>query len=189
MQLALSRTHSYAICSILASTLRLSYLAYYKISGWLLTTRFVANILEHTAWIVKCLRDVALERGESMSQPIRVLIVDDNARTRDGLRALLATRSDIEVVGEATNGRDAMRLIAELHPAIVVMDLEMPLMNSIDATRLIKQRWPSVNLIVVTSSAAKRSAALAAGADDFIIKGDAPSRLLAALRVAGAADR
>ena len=123
-----------------------------------------------------------------MSQSIRVLIVDDSARTRDGLRALLDTRSDIELVGEATNDRDAIRLIEERHPAIVIMDLEMPLMNGIGVTHLIKQRWPSVNLIVVTSSTAKSSAALAAGADAFMIKGDAPSWLLDALRVTSAAD-
>src|SRR5689334_11536609 len=122
-----------------------------------------------------------LERGDLMAQSIRVLIVDDSARTRDGLRALLATRQDIELVGEATNGQEAIRLIEALHPAIVVLDLEMPLMNGIEATRLIKQRWPAVNVIVVTSSSAKRSAALAAGADNFLIKGDAPSRLLAAM--------
>jgi DNA-binding NarL/FixJ family response regulator len=121
-----------------------------------------------------------------MAQLLRVLIVDDSPRTRDGLRALLATRPDIELVGEATNGQEAIGLIEALHPAIVVLDLEMPLMNGIDATRLIKQRWPAVNVIVVTSSTAKRAAALAAGADDFLIKGDAPSRLLAAMRADGA---
>lgn len=123
-----------------------------------------------------------------MVQPIRVLIVDDSARTRDGLRALLDTQPDIALIGEATNGRDATHLIETLHPAIVLMDLEMPLMSGIEATRLIKQRWPSIKVIVVTSSAAKRMAALAAGADDFIVKGDAPGRLLAALSVAGAVE-
>lgn len=123
-----------------------------------------------------------------MVQPIRVLIVDDSARTRDGLRALLDTRPDIALVGEATNGREATHLIEKLRPAIVVMDLEMPLMSGGEATRLIKQRWPSIKVIVVTSSAAKRAAALAAGADDFIIKGDAPSRLLDALSIVGAVD-
>lgn len=118
-----------------------------------------------------------------MVQPIRVLIVDDSARARDGLRALLDTRPDIVLVGEATNGQDATHLIEKLHPAVVVMDLEMPLMSGVEATRLIKQKWPSVKVIIVTSSAAKRAVALAAGADDFFIKGDAPGRLLATLSV------
>jgi DNA-binding NarL/FixJ family response regulator len=122
-----------------------------------------------------------------MSQPIRVLIVDDSARTRDGLRALLDTGADIELVGEATNGQDALRLVEELQPTVVLMDLEMPLMNGVEATRLIKQSWPATNVIVITSSAAKRAAALAAGADAFMIKGDAPSRLLATIRKADAA--
>ena len=116
-----------------------------------------------------------------IEQPIRVLIVDDSPRTRDGLRALFDTRPDIALVGEATNGQDALSQLEELGPDVVVIDLEMPLMGGIEATRLIKQRWPSVSVIVVTSSAEKRSAALAAGADDFIMKGDAPGRLLTAL--------
>lgn len=119
-----------------------------------------------------------------MAQPLRVLIVDDSPRTRAGLHALLETQPGIELVGEATNGQDAIRLVEELQPAVVLMDLEMPQMDGVEATRVIKQRWPAVSVIVVTSSARKRSAAVAVGADDFLIKGDAPSRLLAALGVA-----
>jgi DNA-binding NarL/FixJ family response regulator len=122
-----------------------------------------------------------LNKAKEASRPIRVFIIDSSARTRDGLRALFATWPEIELVGEATSSQEAMRLIEELHPAVVVMDLEMAWMSGVEVTQRIKQQWPTVTLIVITNSAAKRTAALAAGADDFIIKGDAPGRLLTAL--------
>jgi DNA-binding NarL/FixJ family response regulator len=118
-----------------------------------------------------------------MAQPTRVLIADDSARARDGLRALLTIRPEIEVVGEATNGQDAVRLVAECRPDIVLMDLHMPVLDGIQATQLIKQQWPAVTIVVLTMYAVEQSAALAAGADAFLIKGSAPDRLLAALGV------
>ena len=118
-----------------------------------------------------------------MAQPTRVLIADDSARARDGLRALLTIRPEIEVVGEATNGQDAVRLVAECRPDIVLMDLHMPVLDGIQATKLNKQQWPAVTIVVLTMYAVEKSAALAAGADAFLIKGSAPDRLLAALGV------
>jgi DNA-binding NarL/FixJ family response regulator len=118
-----------------------------------------------------------------MAQPTRVLIADDSARARDGLRALLTIRPELEVVGEAANGQDAVRLVAECRPDIVLMDLHMPVLDGIQATRLIKQQWPAVIVVVLTMYAVDQSAALAAGADAFLIKGNAPDRLLAALGV------
>ena len=118
-----------------------------------------------------------------MAQPTRVLIADDSVRARDGLRALLTTRPEIEVVGEASNGQDAVRLVAECRPDVVLMDLHMPVLDGIQATKLIKQQWPAVTIVVLTMYAVEKSAALAAGADAFLIKGSAPDRLLAALGV------
>jgi DNA-binding NarL/FixJ family response regulator len=118
-----------------------------------------------------------------MTQPTRVLIVDDNARARDGLRALLATCPEITVVGEAVNGQDAVRQVMACRPDAVLMDLHMPVLDGVQATRLIKQQWPAVTVIVLTIYAVEQTAALAAGADAFLIKGGAPERLLAALGV------
>ena len=118
-----------------------------------------------------------------MAQPTRVLIADDSARARDGLRALLATWPQITVVGEATDGQDAVRQVAECRPDVVLMDLHMPVLDGVQATQLIKQRWPSIIVIVLTMYSVEQPAALAAGADTFLIKGSAPERLLAALGV------
>ena len=118
-----------------------------------------------------------------MAQSIRLLIADDSARARDGLRALLATWPQITIVGEAANGQDAVRLVAECRPDVVLMDLRMPVLDGIQATQLIKQQWPAVIVIVLTLYAVEQSAALAAGADVFLMKESAPDRLLAALGV------
>lgn len=116
-----------------------------------------------------------------MVHPVRVLIADDSARAREGLRALLATWPDIVVVGEAANGREAVRLVAASRPEVVLMDLRMPVLDGVQATRLIKQQWPAITVIVLTMYSLEQSAALAAGADAFVIKRSAPDQLLSAL--------
>lgn len=122
-----------------------------------------------------------------MAQPIRVLIADDSARTREGLRVLFATWPEITVVGEAADGQEALRLVAERRPDVVLMDLHMPVLDGMQATRQIKQQWPSITVIVLTIYAVEQRDALAAGADAFVIKGTAPERLLAAIGVVAGA--
>ena len=106
-----------------------------------------------------------------MTMQTRVLIADDRPRSRSGLKALLALRSEIQVVGEAANGQEAVRLVEELQPDVVLMDVKMPVMDGLAATRLIKERWPEVKVIVLTIHAGYRADALAAGADAFLVKG------------------
>jgi DNA-binding NarL/FixJ family response regulator len=120
-----------------------------------------------------------------MAQLLRVLVADDNAHARAGLRALLATWPEVEVVGEAADGQEAVRLVAEHLPDIVVIDLQMPVLDGAQATRMLKQRWPSLTVIVLTLYAAEEAQALAAGADAFVVKGVAPD-LLAAIGLEGA---
>jgi two-component system secretion response regulator SsrB len=124
-----------------------------------------------------------------MAQPTRVLIVDDSARARDGLRALLETWPEISIAGEASNGQEAMHLVAERLPDVVLMDLQMPVLDGVQATQLIKQQWPAITVVALTMYAAEQAAALAAGADAFVVKGSAPERLLAALGVAMTSDK
>lgn len=85
------------------------------------------------------------------------------------------------MVGDAANGREAVRLVGERHPDVVLMDVRMPLMDGLEATRLIKDQWPEVKVIVLTMYDV-HWAALAAGADAVVAKGDPPERLLATLR-------
>ena len=111
----------------------------------------------------------------------RVLIVDDRSQTREGLKALLATAPQVQVVGEAADGREAISLIGELQPDVVLMDAMMPVMNGLEATRRIKAEWPEVRVIVLTVHTALRAAAMAAGADAFLVKGCPAGELLAAI--------
>lgn len=110
---------------------------------------------------------------------MRVLIADDQPRARKALKALIATigldgrgdnRPSIQVVGEASDGSEALRLVKECQPDTVLMDIRMPGMNGLDATRLIKQD-SAVRVIVLTMYSSDRADALAAGADAFLIKG------------------
>jgi DNA-binding NarL/FixJ family response regulator len=118
-----------------------------------------------------------------MAQPIRVVIADDSARARDGLRALLTTWPEIAIAGEAVDGQDALRLVEECRPDVVLLDFNMPELDGVQVTQIVKQRWPDITVIVLTVHAADQVAARAAGADAFVIKGSASERLRAALGV------
>ena len=83
--------------------------------------------------------------------PIRVLVVDDHAVVRGGLGAFLLAFDDLEQVGEAANGRDALRVCAAARPDVVLMDMMMPEMDGAEATRLLREQHPQVQVIVLTS--------------------------------------
>ncbi|MBN1318854.1 MAG: response regulator transcription factor [Anaerolineales bacterium] len=110
------------------------------------------------------------------SKPIRVLVVDDHAIVRDGIRSLLATHPTIIVVGEAENGEGAVSAALKLKPDIILMDLVLPKMDGIEATRRIVARWPEARVLVLTSFAAddKVFPAIKAGALGYLLK-DSPS--------------
>jgi DNA-binding NarL/FixJ family response regulator len=107
-----------------------------------------------------------------MDEKHRILIVDDHTLFRAGVRALLAQDPGIEVVGEAGNGRDAIRAVGELAPHLVLMDLTMPEMNGMEAITEIKRRYPEVRILVMTLHKAEDyvHASLKAGADGYILK-------------------
>ena len=111
----------------------------------------------------------------------QVLIADDLPRTRDGLRALLSTLPEIEIVGEAADGREAVQLVEAVQPDVVLMDVRMPEMDGLDATQLIKTSWPETKVIVLTIHASYQMEALAAGADAFFVKGASTEELLKAI--------
>ena len=118
-----------------------------------------------------------------MSQAIRVLIVDDHTIVRKGIRALLAEIEGIEVVGEADNGQEAIAQAETLHPDVILMDLAMPKMDGIEATRQIKASQPESRILVMTSFAAddKVFPAIKAGALGYLLKESAPEDLVQAI--------
>jgi DNA-binding NarL/FixJ family response regulator len=122
------------------------------------------------------------DRGEE--QGVRVLIVDDQRPTRQGLRALLSLSPQVEVIGEAMDGQESVALVSEHHPDVVLMDVRMPVMDGLEATRCIKSQWPEVKVITLTMHAKYRSQALAAGADVFLLKGCPVEELQAAILAA-----
>ena len=104
----------------------------------------------------------------------RILIVDDIPQVREDLRTLLTLAGDIEIVGEATNGMDAIRKVEVIHPEVVLMDLEMPVMDGYEATRQIKALFPSCRVVALTVHGYEeaRLKANQSGVDAFIVKGE-----------------
>ena len=119
--------------------------------------------------------------GERVETTRRVLIADDRPHSRRGLRAVLNLRPEVVVVGEAMDGEEAVRLVAALRPDVILIDARVPRMDGVEATRLIKERWPEIRVVVLTIHAGYRAEALAAGADAFLIKGCSREDLLGAI--------
>jgi len=117
-------------------------------------------------------------------QKIRVLVVDDHTIVRDGISALLALAGDIEVVGEATNGNEALKMVSELHPDVVLMDIAMPIMGGLEATRRISKEYPKTKVLVITQHDDKEYVfpVLESGASGFISKAGASSELASGIR-------
>jgi NarL family two-component system response regulator LiaR len=124
----------------------------------------------------------------SESGPIRVLIVDDHAVVRGGLSKFLQVHKDLELVGEAENGAEAVRLTRQLQPNVVLMDLKMPEMDGVAATREIRSKHPGVRVIVLTSFAEDNmvQGALQAGATGYLLKNVSGAELANAIRAAHA---
>lgn len=120
--------------------------------------------------------------------PIRVLLVDDHELIRQGLIIFLKTAVGITVVGEASNGREAVDLVTRLRPNVVLMDLVMPGMDGIAATRLIKAEHPEVEVLALTSyiDEGKVLDALNAGAAGYVMKDVSPAELVRAMRAVAA---
>src|SRR3972149_502652 len=105
-------------------------------------------------------------------QKIRVLVVDDHTIVRDGICALLSLAGDIEVIGEATNGSEALKKVGELHPDVVLMDIAMPVMGGLEATRRIGKEFPRTRVLVLTQYDDKENffPVIESGASGFISK-------------------
>ncbi len=117
-------------------------------------------------------------------EKIRILIVDDHAIMRDGIRALLSLQSDIEIVGEASEGKEAIEKAAELLPDVVVMDIGMPEMDGLEATRRIMKKSPKTKVLVLTQHDNREYvlSAIKAGATGYVPKRALGSELVSAIR-------
>ena len=125
-----------------------------------------------------------------MSEPIRVVLVDDHSMIRIGLKAYFDTISDIEVVGEASSGEDALRVVEETHPDVILMDLIMTGMDGVEATQQVKKICPTCKVIILTSYHEDSNIfpALRAGALSYVLKDIDPDDLAKAIRAAYAGD-
>ena len=119
-----------------------------------------------------------------MEHTIRVLIADDHGIVREGLRAVLGPEPGMEVVGEAATGKEVVERAAELRPDVILMDIQMPQINGIEATRCIVEANPGVGVVVLTMFEDDDSvfSAMRAGARGYVLKGAPPSQILKVLR-------
>jgi DNA-binding NarL/FixJ family response regulator len=123
-------------------------------------------------------------------EPLRVLIADDHPLFRNGMRALLEADLDTEVVGEATTGEEAIEMAATLQPDVILMDLQMPRMSGIEATRSILHTSPHIRILVVTMYEDDHSVftAMRAGARGYLLKGASPDEVLRAIAAVGSGE-
>ena len=121
-----------------------------------------------------------------MADPTRVLLVDDHAMVRRGLRDFLGLFEDIEVVGEASDGDEAIEASGQLQPDVVVMDLNLPRLDGVEATRELRATQPDVEVVALTGQLdeARVMAAIEAGAAGFLLKDAEPDDVAAAIRAA-----
>jgi DNA-binding NarL/FixJ family response regulator len=117
---------------------------------------------------------------------IRVLLADDHQLFREGLRRLLESERDMQVLGEASNGLDVQRMVEELHPDVVLMDVSMAIIDGISATREIVRQWPDVRVVILSMHAEEGHLfqALQAGAAGYVLKSAGADQVLTALRAA-----
>ncbi|HEY7874768.1 MAG TPA: response regulator [Actinomycetota bacterium] len=115
---------------------------------------------------------------------MKILLVDDNAPIRHNLRQLLEMHSDVEIIGEGVNGAEAVKRAGELHPDVVLMDMNMPVMNGAEATKLIKDENPDVKVLALTAfgDMSLVSEMVKAGASGYLLKGGSSKELLESLR-------
>ncbi|MGD8405673.1 MAG: response regulator transcription factor [Anaerolineales bacterium] len=113
-----------------------------------------------------------------MNTPTKIMVVEDNGRARSALIACISLQAGMRITAEASNGREAIEKIKSSHPDVVILDMQMPVMDGLEATRIIKKRWPNVKVIALTMYQNYQPEALSAGADAFLVKGCSVGELI-----------
>ncbi len=123
--------------------------------------------------------------------PIRVLLVDDHQMLRDGLRSLLESRDEVQVIGEANSGGEAIQRAQDLQPQVLILDLGLPDMNGMDVIRAVKEKQPDLKIVVLSMHISREyvKGAVEAGCDGYIPKSSTHSSLLDAIRVVMGGER
>jgi len=116
-----------------------------------------------------------------MDKTLKIMIVEDNPRARRALKALISQQAGIDVTAEASNGQEAIGNIQGQVPDIVLMDMRMPVMDGLEATKIIKKTWPQIRIVILTMYPDCQSDVMSAGADAFLVKGCPPEGLVAAV--------
>lgn len=129
------------------------------------------------------MNEIALMSSEQPF-PIKVLLVDDHAVVRDGIRARLESSADFKVVGEAVNGREALQKVEELKPDVVLMDISMPVMNGMDAARYLREKFPDTKVIILTMHEHKEyiQGVIRCGAQGYIVKDVSAQEMISAIK-------
>jgi DNA-binding NarL/FixJ family response regulator len=117
----------------------------------------------------------------NMDKPTRLILADDNPHALHGLRAILTSQPGVEVAGEASQGNKAIELMETFQPDVALLDVRMPNIDGLQATRIIKNRWPKIRVVLISMYADYKVEALAAGADAFLVKGCPAEELITAI--------
>jgi len=112
-----------------------------------------------------------------MDEKLRLMIVDDNPHARKALSAFFSMQDWLIIVSEASNGEEALEKIESQIPDMILMDAQMPVMDGLQATQIIKNRWPQIKVIILTIYASYKSQAQQVGADAFLVKGCSTEKL------------
>ncbi len=117
-----------------------------------------------------------------MDEKLRLMIVDDNPHARKALSAFISTQDWLKVISEASNGDDAVRKIRDQSPDMILMDIQMPVMDGLKATQIIKEHWPRIKVVILTIYADYRLQAKQVGADAFLVKGCSMEEMTSTIR-------
>ena len=125
-----------------------------------------------------------------MSRKLRILIAEDHQTVREGVKLLVSAQPDMEVVGEAGDGEDAIKEVDRLKPDILLMDISMPTLNGLKATKRLRSQDPKLKILILTrhTDDGYLQQLIAAGASGYVLKQSAPTELISALRTIGAGD-